>query len=81
MIKVTTSDGEEFYGDTHAQIVKQFRNTVWGAQQGKRDYMTEAAERAGAMTGEDVSGDLGAARFLNDLQKAGLITIQESEEL
>lgn len=80
MIKVTTEDGEEFFGDTHAEIVKQLRNTVWGERQGKRDYMVEAADRASSMTGQDVTGDRGAEQFLRGLQQAGLIQLTESEE-
>jgi len=72
-IEVVTNDGQKFEG-TPKQVVRQMRNTQWGAPMQKGDWMDEVADRVASMTGRPCART--PVPFLKDLERAKLVTIQ-----
>ena len=75
-MKVTTTEGLEFTGDTPQEIVRQMRNVQWNAPVVKRDWMAEVAERVEQMTGTRPSTE-NASAFLSSLAALNLILVAE----
>ena len=84
MLRVTTTDCEVFTGDNAKEIVRQMRNTQWGAPQPKRSYMVDVVERTEMMTGINMDPDAvlddeleqGCEHFLIYLETVGAISIE-----
>lgn len=74
MIIAHTNDGTTFQGATAANIVQQMRDTQWGQQQVKRDYIADTAERVAMLTGQPID-TTDATTFLLGLAHAGLVTL------
>lgn len=79
MLRVRTDDGQTFTGVDAKEVVRQMRNTQWGAPVLKRDYMIEVAERVSGMTGEPVD-TTNVDTFLLSLAYAGVLTMDTYRE-
>jgi hypothetical protein len=83
-MRIRTTDGAFFLGDSPEDVVRQMKNTQWGAPERKREYMAEVVERVENMTGmfynperEFVEGDVSPPDFLEFLRRAGMVEIVE----
>jgi hypothetical protein len=84
---VRTKDGEEFVGNSAAEIVSQMRLSDWNAPARKRDYMLDVIERVEDMTGVFVDQELvpttgtdehiDPRHFLSYLESVKLITVED----
>lgn len=76
MLVFDTKDGDTFAAETHAEIVLQMRNTQWGIEQVKREYMVDVVERVEDMTGvlaDPLTESFTAQEFLEYLCYAGVM--------
>jgi hypothetical protein len=89
-MRIHTIDGETFEGASPQEIVRQMRNTEWGAPERKRDYMVEVIDRVEQQTGvfadpdgvyEDPENPISAMQFLEYLHHAGVLTTIDRQGL
>lgn len=77
MIFVTTIDNAQFSGETARDVVQDMASRAWFRSDTKCAYMRDVAERLEMFNGQVIRSS-GPRMFLDDLSKAGLIKITET---